>query len=98
MAERGRCNLFIGQILLPCFRWIGQIEVGGHMRYYGLPMNMPALFLFRSQVGWLWHRALSRCSQNGRVRWDRMQRLIGRWLPPLQFIIRTLLQRFGVRT
>jgi hypothetical protein len=38
--------------------------------------------LFRFQVGWLWHRALSRRSQNGRMLWDRMRRLIDRWLPP----------------
>jgi hypothetical protein len=31
-------------------------------------------------VGRLWHRALSRRSQNGRVLWDRMRRLINRWL------------------
>jgi hypothetical protein len=27
------------------------------------------------------HRSLSRRSQNGRVLWDRMRRLITRWLP-----------------
>ena len=32
-------------------KWLRAV-VGGHMRYYGVPMNMPALFLFRSQVGW----------------------------------------------
>jgi hypothetical protein len=40
-----------------------------------------ALAVFRFRVGWLWHRALSRCSQNGRVHWDRMRRLLNRWLP-----------------
>jgi len=30
-------------------------------------MNQPALYLFRFQVGRLWHRALSRRSQKGRV-------------------------------
>ena len=78
-------------------QWLGTV-VGGHMRYYGVPMNMPALFRFRSQVGWLWHRALSRRSQTGRVRWDRMQRLICRWLPPLHIYHPHPLQRFGVRT
>ncbi|MBV8846223.1 MAG: group II intron reverse transcriptase/maturase [Bryobacterales bacterium] len=78
-------------------RWLGTV-VTGHMRYYGVLMNMPALFRFRSQVGWLWHRALSRRSQTGRVRWDRMQRLIRRWLPPLHIYHPHPLQRFGVRT
>ena len=53
--------------------------VGGHIRYYGVPMNGPALLLFRFQVGRLWHRTLSRRSQNGRVRWNRMRRLIDYW-------------------
>jgi len=72
--------------------------VGGHMRYYGVPLNMPALFLFRSQVGWLWHRALSQRSQNGRMQWDRMRRLIDRWLPPLHIYHPHPLHRFGVTT
>jgi hypothetical protein len=41
----------------------------------------PALSLFRFQVGRLWHRVLSRRSQNGRVLWDRMRRFIGGYLP-----------------
>ena len=44
-------------------------------------MNQPALAVFRFRVGWLWHCSLSRRSQNGRVLWDRMRRLIIRWLP-----------------
>jgi RNA-directed DNA polymerase len=79
-------------------KWLGGV-VGGHMRYYRVPMNMPALFLFRSQVGWLWHRALSRRSQNGHVDWDRRRRLIDRWLPPLRIYHPYPLQRFyGVIT
>ena len=61
-------------------KWL-QAVVRGHIRYYGVPMNQPALWLFRFHVGRLCHRALSRRSQNGRVRWDRMRRLLNRWLP-----------------
>jgi RNA-directed DNA polymerase len=66
--------------ILELGKWL-QAVVRGHIRYYGVPMNQPALFLFRFQVGRLWYRALSRRSQNGRVLWDRMRRLITRWLP-----------------
>src|SRR5437016_419720 len=62
-------------------KWLGSV-VGGHIRYYGVPMNSPALHVFRFQVGRLWHRTLSRRSQKGRVLWDRMRRLIDRYLPP----------------
>jgi RNA-directed DNA polymerase len=61
-------------------KWLCSV-VGGHIRYYGVPMNRPALALFRFEVDWRWHRVLSRRSENGRVLWDRMRRLIHRWPP-----------------
>jgi hypothetical protein len=78
-------------------RWLRAV-VDGHIRYYGVPMNTPALHRFRSQVGWLWHRALSRRSQNGRVRWDRMRRLIDHWLPLARVCHPYPLRRLGVIT
>jgi len=77
--------------------WLRSV-VGGHIRYYGVPMNQPALHRFRFQVGWLWHRALSRRSQTGRVLWDRMRRLINRWLPPARVCHPYPLRRLGVIT
>ena len=62
-------------------QWLRSV-VGGHIRYYGVPANNAALHTFRFQVGRLWHRALLRRSQNARVPWNRMRRLIDRWLPP----------------
>ncbi|MBI4705494.1 MAG: hypothetical protein HY744_30745 [Deltaproteobacteria bacterium] len=38
--------------------------------------------MFRHRVGWLWLRALRRRSQKHRTTWERMRRLIDRWLPP----------------
>ena len=64
-------------------RWLGTV-VQGHFRYYGVPMNCPALNSFRHHVTWLWQRTLSRRSQNGYVTWQRMQRLARRWLPPVR--------------
>src|SRR6202049_391250 len=78
-------------------KWL-QAVMGGHIRYYGVPMNQPALQLFRFQVGRLWHRALSRRSQNGRVLWARMRRHINRWLPPPKACHPYPLRRMGVIT
>jgi retron-type reverse transcriptase len=78
-------------------KWLGSV-VGGHLRYYGVPMNHRALSLFRFQVGRLWYRALSRRSQNGRIRWDRMRRVIDRWLPPARICHPYPLRRLGVIT
>jgi len=78
-------------------KWLRSV-VSGHFRYYGVPMNSHALSMFRYKVGWLWHRALSRRSQNGRVPWDRMRRLIDRWLPPVRVFHPFPLRRMGVIT
>ena len=78
-------------------KWL-QAVVRGHIRYYGVPMNQPALYLFRFQVGRLWYRALSRRSHKGRVLWDRMRRLITRWLPEPLVCHPYPLRRMGVGT
>jgi len=78
-------------------KWLRAV-VGGHIRYFGVPMNGDALSLLWFQVGWLWHRALSRRSQTGRVLWDRMHRLIERWLPPARVCHPYPLHRLGVIT
>ena len=78
-------------------KWL-QAVVRGHIRYYGVPMNQPALWVFRFQVGRRWHRALSQRSQNGRVLWDRMRRLIHRWLPLPTVCHPYPLRRMGVIT
>jgi group II intron reverse transcriptase/maturase len=78
-------------------KWL-QAVVRGHIRYYGVPMNQNALWIFRFQVARLWHRALSRRSQNGRILWDRMRRLINRWLPLPTVCHPYPLRRMGVVT
>lgn len=62
-------------------KWLKSV-VGGHIRYYGVPNNRYALANFRFAVGTCWHRMLQRRSQHGRVPWERMKRLMDRWLPP----------------
>jgi hypothetical protein len=78
-------------------KWLRAV-VGGHFRYYGVPMNQPALTTFRFRVGWYWHRSLSRRSQNGRGLWHRMRRLITRWLPLPSVCHPYPLRRMGVVT
>jgi RNA-directed DNA polymerase len=77
--------------------WLGTV-VRGHVQYYGVPMNSPAIALFRFRVGWLWHRVLARRSQTGHVSWERMRRLVERWLPPARICHPYPLRRLGVVT
>jgi len=72
--------------------------VTGHVRYYGVPLNGPALKAFRGAIGWLWCRTLRRRSQRHRLTWTRMRRLISRWLPTPRICHPYPLVRFGVVT
>jgi RNA-directed DNA polymerase len=61
-------------------RWLGAV-VRGYCQYHGIAGNAWAIRQFRQEVGRLWHRALRRRSQKGQVSWERMKRLIERYLP-----------------
>jgi group II intron reverse transcriptase/maturase len=78
-------------------QWLRSV-VAGHVRYYGVPMNSRAIVTFRFQVGRLWYRTLRRRSQRGRVLWERMRRLIQRWLPLARICHPYPLVRLGVTT
>ena len=61
-------------------QWLRSV-LDGHCRYYGVPGNRPALSSFREQVIRHWFRTLRRRSQRTRLTWERMDRLVDRWLP-----------------
>jgi RNA-directed DNA polymerase len=68
----------------------------GHFRYYGVPMNGPALSAFRRAAGYLWRTVLRRRSQGNHLPWRRMRRYIARWLPPARVCHPYPLVRLGV--
>jgi hypothetical protein len=70
----------------------------GHFRYYGVPMNGPALCAFRQAVGHLWRTVLRRRSQGNHLPWRRMRRYVARWLPPARVCHPYPLVRLGVLT
>lgn len=55
--------------------------VAGHTRYYGVPMNGPAIGTFRKEVCKRWVKVMRRRSHKHRMTWDRMQHLIAQWIP-----------------
>jgi len=72
--------------------------VAGHVGYYGVPMNGPLVSVFRMEVCRLWLKVLRRRSHKHHLTWDRMKRLIARWIP-LPWICHPYpLVRFGVVT
>jgi RNA-directed DNA polymerase len=66
-------------------QWLGAV-VRGHCQYYGIAGNAWAIKRFREEVNRLWHRALGRRSQKGRVKRVRMQRLIDRFIPRARIV------------
>ncbi len=72
--------------------------VGGHIRYYGVPLNSRAISSFRHAVRKLWLKVLRRRSQRNRVTWERVGRLARQWFPPARICHPHPLDRFGVIT
>ena len=72
--------------------------VRGHIQYYGVPRNLPALKAFHAAITRLWRRVLAERSQTARVSWTRMQRLAARWLPRVRVCHLRPLTRFAVIT
>jgi group II intron reverse transcriptase/maturase len=77
--------------------WLGSV-VRGHCQYYGIPGNWRAIGRFRDELSRHWHRALSRRSQKGPVKWDRMHRLIQRFIPPARVVHPSSSVMFAVMT
>jgi group II intron reverse transcriptase/maturase len=72
--------------------------VRGHVQYYGVPMNTPALCAFRHGIGRVWRQVLGRRSQTAHVTWTRMIRLVRQWLPLVRVCHPYPLARFAVTT
>src|SRR6266851_428183 len=78
-------------------KWLRSV-VGGHNRYYGVPSNQNSLSSFRFHVARYWYRTLRRRSQKTRLTWERMLRLMARWLPLPTLHHPYPLRRLGVIT
>jgi len=55
--------------------------VAGHTRNYGVPLNGPSVSVFRKEVCRLLLKVLRRRSHKHNLTWERMERLIVRWIP-----------------
>ena len=78
-------------------RWLGSV-VRGHLTYYSVPGNVHQVSAFRDEVIRLWRGALRRRSQKFRMNWQRMRRLVDRWLPRARYTHPWPNQRFAART
>lgn len=61
-------------------KWLKTVLMG-YYQYHAVPGNSRILWAFRYHVGKLWFRTLKRRSQRTKLTWERMERIIDRWLP-----------------
>jgi RNA-directed DNA polymerase len=78
-------------------QWLGSV-VRGHLAYYAVPGNIDAIAGFRAQVSRHWCKALRRRSQRTRLDWERMARLVKRWLPSARVLHPFPGKRFDAKT
>jgi hypothetical protein len=78
-------------------RWLASV-VRGHFAYYGVPTNIDALDAFRTGLVKTWHRTLRRRGQRRPINWNRMQRLVARWIPSVHIVHPWPDDHFKVRT
>jgi group II intron reverse transcriptase/maturase len=66
--------------------WLRRVVIG-HVNYYGVPTNSPALNAFHWNVTRIWHRSLQRRSQRGRWREGQRARFLERFSLPRPRIV-----------
>ena len=76
-------------------QWLKAV-VTGHYRYYGVPGNYEAMNDFRHLIGQRWKQTLKRRSQKANITWDKMGKLIDRWIPQPQIYHKYPTERFCV--
>lgn len=64
-------------------KWLRSV-LNGHFRYFGVPGNSRKLESFKYHLSQLWYKVLRRRSQRSKLNWERMKRLIERWLPKVR--------------
>jgi hypothetical protein len=78
-------------------RWLASV-LRGHCNYYAVPDNSKALCAFRYRITLHWLNALRRRSQRTKLTWERMNRLVERWLPTIRILHPWPNARFDAKT
>jgi group II intron reverse transcriptase/maturase len=78
-------------------RWL-QSVVRGYFAYHAVPTNVARLGSFRTQLARHWQKSLRRRSQRDRTGWERMNRVVERWLPRARVLHPYPWDRFAART
>jgi len=66
-------------------KWLRSV-VQGYFNYHAVPGNGKRLLAFRDAVSRYWRQTLRRRSQRSRIDWERMERLVRRWIPSVRIL------------
>jgi len=77
-------------------KWLKSV-VQGYFNYHAVPGNLDSLGLFRERLSQFWRHSLMRRSQKHRLNWERLHRLLERWLPRPRVLHPWPELRFAVR-
>lgn len=66
-------------------KWLRSV-VQGYFQYHAVPGNGKRLMTFRDAVVRYWRQTLRRRSQRHRINWERMTRLVRRWIPSVRIL------------
>jgi group II intron reverse transcriptase/maturase len=66
-------------------KWLRSV-VQGYFQYHAVPGNGNRLLTFRDAVVRYWRQTLRRRSQRHRINWERMVRLVRRWIPSVRIL------------
>ena len=64
-------------------KWLKSV-VQGYFNYHAIPLNGKRLGAFRDGVIRHWRHALRRRSQRDRITWERMVKLVRKWIPSVR--------------
>jgi group II intron reverse transcriptase/maturase len=76
--------------------WLKSV-VKGYFNYHAVPGNLSCLGVFRERLSRQWWQTLRRRSQKARLSWERMHRLLERWIPRPRVLHPWPEARFAVR-
>jgi RNA-directed DNA polymerase len=77
-------------------KWLKSV-VQGYFNFHAVPGNLDRLGVFRERLSRYWRQQLLRRSQKHRQSWERMHRLLERWLPRPRQLHPLPAIRFAVR-
>ncbi len=66
-------------------KWLRSV-VQGYFNYHAVPGNGKRLQVFRDAVIRYWRHTLRRRSQTNRINWERLKRLVSRWIPSVHIV------------